>query len=50
MFFQELPGVFKFELYPTNSLPLLSHIPVERRIFNTRAFVCRQRSECSHYY
>ena len=30
MFFQELPGVSIFELYPSNSLPLLSHIPVER--------------------
>ena len=29
MFFKELPGFFTFEFYPTNSLPLLSHIPVE---------------------
>lgn len=29
MFFQELPGLSKFKFYPTNSLPLLSHIPVE---------------------
>jgi hypothetical protein len=29
MFFQELPGLSKFKFYPINSLPLLSHIPVE---------------------
>jgi hypothetical protein len=29
MFFKELPGFCIFEFYPTNSLPLLSHIPVE---------------------
>ena len=39
MFFQELPGPYKFELYPTNSLPLLSHIPVERRIALRRVIV-----------
>ena len=31
MFFQELPGLSKFKFYPTNSLPLLSHIPVETK-------------------
>ena len=30
MFFQELPGFSTFELYSSHSLPLLSHIPVER--------------------
>ena len=36
MFFKELPGFFIFEFYPTNSLPLLSHIPVELGIAKLR--------------
>jgi len=36
MFFQELPGFSKFKFYSTNSLALLSHIPVERRIAELR--------------
>jgi hypothetical protein len=45
MFFQELPGFFKSEFYPTNSLPLLSHIPVERK--GKSVFVKRVFSEVS---
>ena len=39
MFFQELSGLYKFELYPTNSLLLLSHIPVERRRIEQRRVI-----------
>jgi hypothetical protein len=41
MFFQELPGFFNSEFYPANSLPLLSHTPVEgkgKAVPGTRVF------------
>ena len=40
MFFQELPGFSIVEFYPTNSLPLLSHIPVETNRTIANAEVC----------
>jgi len=50
MFFQELPGFSKFELYPTNSLPRLSHIPVERRneFLNAEIRVLGEVSVCTN--
>ena len=41
MFFQELPGFYKSKFYSTNSLLLLSHIPVERKVSKLRvAEIC----------
>jgi len=39
MFFQELAGLSKFDFYFPNSLPLLSHIPVERSRTNRRRVI-----------
>ena len=48
MFFQELPGLSKFKFYSTNSLPLLSHTPVERRIANCAIAELRDLSTGDH--
>ncbi len=48
MFFQELPGVSSFKLYPSNSLLLLSHIPVERSRSIAQLLVRREVS-VMHY-